>query len=67
MGGRLAQDSLCIVIQSLIVVGLALAVGATFPDGSGRGAVTDRPGGAAGDELRSLSNALALVVRRGRP
>jgi ABC-2 type transport system permease protein len=64
MGGRLAQGSLSIVIQSLIVVGLALIVGATFPNGPGGVLVLILLAAMLGASFAALSNGLALLARR---
>lgn len=64
MGGRLAQGSVSIVVQSLVIVGLALAVGATFPNGPGGVLVMILMATLLGASFAALSNGLALVARR---
>jgi ABC-2 type transport system permease protein len=62
--GRLIQGSLIIVIQSLIIVGLALLVGASFPGGILGVVVLVGVSTLVGAGFGALSNGLALLVRR---
>jgi ABC-2 type transport system permease protein len=62
--GRLIQGSLIIVIQSLIIVGLALLVGASFPGGIVGVVVLIAVSTLVGAGFGALSNGLALLVRR---
>jgi ABC-2 type transport system permease protein len=64
IGGRLAQQAVTTVIQSLIVVGLALALGASFPGGVGGVAVLIVAAVLLGAGFGALSIALALVMRK---
>jgi ABC-2 type transport system permease protein len=64
IAGRVAQGAVVIVIQSVIMVAIALAVGATFPGGVLGVAVLILLAALLGSALASLSNALALVTRQ---
>jgi len=64
IGGRLLQGALVIVIQSLIIVGLALAVGASFPGGVPGVLVLIVIAAMLGTGWAALSNGLALVTRQ---
>lgn len=64
IAGRLMQDATNLAIQSLIVVGLALLVGSTFPGGPLGVLVLVVIGCVLGGAIAGLSNALALVVRK---
>lgn len=63
--GRLIQQSIVTAIQALILIVLALAKGAQFPGGIGGIAVLVICAVLVGSSFGSLSNALALWVRRG--
>ena len=62
--GSVAQSVLSIVIQSAIVVGLALLVGAHFEGGLAGVAVLVVVAGLLGAVFASLSNGLAVLVRQ---
>jgi ABC-2 type transport system permease protein len=62
--GSVAQSVLSIVIQSLIVLGLSLAVGARFPGGLGGIAVLVAVAGLLGAVFASLSNGVAVLTRQ---
>jgi ABC-2 type transport system permease protein len=62
--GRLVQAGLQIVIQTLIIVGLALAVGADFANGVIGVAVLMGVAILVGAAFGALSNGLALLARR---
>jgi ABC-2 type transport system permease protein len=64
IAGRVAQGAVVIVIQSLIMVGLALAVGASFPGGVLGVAVLILVAALLGAAFGALSNSLALVTRQ---
>jgi ABC-2 type transport system permease protein len=64
IAGRVAQGAVVIVIQSVIMVGLALAVGASFPGGAGGVAVLILAATLLGAAFGALSNSLALVTRQ---
>jgi ABC-2 type transport system permease protein len=64
IAGRLAYQTTLTVIQSLIVVGLAFAIGADFPGGVVGIVVLIACAALLGAGFGSLSNALALLVRR---
>jgi ABC-2 type transport system permease protein len=64
ISGRLAHASLTIIIQSLIIVGLALIVGASFPGGVGGVVVMIVVATILGAAFGALSNGLALLARR---
>lgn len=62
--GRLVQGTLTIVIQTLIIVGLAIAVGASFANGIAGVAVLTAIAALVGAAFGALSNGLALLARR---
>jgi ABC-2 type transport system permease protein len=62
--GRVAQSAIVVVIQSLIMVGLALAVGASFAGGVVGVIVLVALAGLLGASFGALSNSLALVTRQ---
>jgi ABC-2 type transport system permease protein len=64
IAGRVAQGAVVIVIQSVIMVGLALAVGASFPGGVLGVAVLVLVAALLGAAFGALSNSLALVTRQ---
>jgi len=64
INGRIVQSALIIVIQSVIIVGLALLVGADFPGGPLGVAVMTVVAAVLGAGIAALSNGLAIVVRR---
>jgi ABC-2 type transport system permease protein len=64
IAGRLLQGALVIVIQSLIIIVLALIVGASFPNGIGGALVLVLLGTIVGAGFGALSNGLALLTRR---
>lgn len=64
IAGRLAQQAVTSVIQSLIIVGLALALGATFPGGVGGVALLIVASVLLGAGFGALSIGFALVMRR---
>jgi ABC-2 type transport system permease protein len=61
--GSVAQSVLSIVIQSVIVVGLSLAVGANFHNGVAGVAVLVAVAGLLGAVFASLSNGVAVLTR----
>jgi ABC-2 type transport system permease protein len=62
--GSVTQSVLSIVIQSLIVIGLALAVGAHFHNGVAGVAVLVAVAGLLGAVFASLSNGVAVLARQ---
>jgi ABC-2 type transport system permease protein len=62
--GSVAQSVLSIVIQSTIVIGLALAVGARFDGGAAGVAVLVAVAGLLGAVFASLSNGVAVLTRQ---
>jgi len=62
--GRILQGSLSIVIQSLIIIGLALISGAAFHNGAGGVALLILQATILGAAFAALSNGLALLIRR---
>jgi ABC-2 type transport system permease protein len=65
LAGPLVQQSIVTVVQSLIIIGLGLAVaGASFPGGVPGVIVTIVAAILLGMAVGALSNALALVVRK---
>jgi ABC-2 type transport system permease protein len=64
IGGRLMGQAIVVVIQSLILVGLALAIGADFPGGVLGVAVLIGSAVVLGTAFGALSIGLALVMRK---
>ncbi|HSI80677.1 MAG TPA: ABC transporter permease [Solirubrobacterales bacterium] len=64
IAGRLLQGTVTILIQSLIIVVLALVVGAEFENGIGGIGVLFGLAALIGAGFGALSNALALVIRK---
>jgi ABC-2 type transport system permease protein len=64
IAGRVAQGAVVIVVQSVVMVGLALAVGASFPGGVAGVAVLVLVAALLGSAFGALSNSLALVTRQ---
>ncbi len=62
--GSVAQSVLSIVIQSVIVIGLSLAVGARFHNGAAGVAVLVAVAGLLGAVFASLSNGIAILTRQ---
>jgi ABC-2 type transport system permease protein len=62
--GSVAQSVLTIAIQSVIVVGLAVAVGARFPGGPDGMVVLVALAGLLGAVFASLSNGVAVLTRQ---
>jgi len=62
--GSVAQSVLTIAIQSLIVIGLAVAVGARFSNGVAGIAVLVALAGLLGAVFASLSNGIAVLARQ---
>jgi ABC-2 type transport system permease protein len=62
--GSVAQAVLTIVIQSLLIVGLAVALGAHFAGGAGGVAILVLVGALLGAVFASLSNGVALLARQ---
>jgi ABC-2 type transport system permease protein len=64
ISGRLAQNGLTVAIQSVIIVGLALIVGASFDNGVAGVAVLIVLAVLVGSAFGALSIGLALLARR---
>jgi ABC-2 type transport system permease protein len=64
IAGRLVQQTIVTVIQSLIVVGLGIAIGASFPGGPGGVALLIVAAVLLGTAFGALSIGLALLLRR---
>lgn len=64
IAGRLGQQAIVTVIQSLIVVGLGLAIGASFPGGVAGVAALIAAAVLLGTAFGALSIGLALLLRR---
>jgi ABC-2 type transport system permease protein len=64
IAGRLVQQAVITVIQSLIVIGLGLATGATLPGGAAGVGILIASAIVLGTAFGALSIGLALVVRR---
>jgi ABC-2 type transport system permease protein len=62
--GNLVYSALTTIVQSLIIVGVGLAVGAHFPHGVGGVAMLIFIACLLSATIAALSNALALVVRQ---
>ena len=64
IGGRVLQNLVQVVIQSLVIVALALAIGVSFHGGVLGVAVLVLAAGLLGTGFAALSNALALLTRQ---
>ena len=64
IAGRVAQSAVVIVVQSVVMVGIALAAGASFPGGVLGVVVLILLAALLGSALAALSNALGLVTRQ---
>jgi ABC-2 type transport system permease protein len=64
ISGRLLQGSLSIVIQSIIIIVLALITGASFDNGVGGVALLILFATILGASFGALSNGMALLIRR---
>jgi ABC-2 type transport system permease protein len=64
IAGRLVKEAVVVVIQSLIIVVLALIVGAHFPGGVGGVAVLFAVSALLGAIFGGLSNGFALIMRQ---
>jgi ABC-2 type transport system permease protein len=64
IGGRVLQNLVQLVIQSLVIVAMALAIGVTFAGGVVGVVVLVLAAGLLGTAFAALSNALALVTRQ---
>jgi ABC-2 type transport system permease protein len=62
--GRLVKEAVVVVIQSLIIVVVALIVGASFPGGVGGVAVLFAVSALLGATFGALSNGFALIMRQ---
>ncbi len=64
IAGRLVKEAVVVVIQSVIIVALALVVGASFPGGSAGVAVLFAVSALLGATFGALSNGFALIMRQ---
>lgn len=64
IAGRLGQNLVQVVIQSVVIVVLALVIGVTFPGGPLGVVALAVAAGLLGTAFAALSNALALVARK---
>jgi ABC-2 type transport system permease protein len=64
IAGRILKETVVVVIQSLIIVGLALLVGASFPGGVGGVAVLFAVSALLGATFGALSNGFGLIMRQ---
>jgi ABC-2 type transport system permease protein len=64
IGGRIVKEAVVVVIQSLIIVGLALIVGASFPGGPAGVAALFAVSALLGATFGALSNGFALIMRQ---
>jgi ABC-2 type transport system permease protein len=64
IAGRLVKEGVVVVVQSLVIVALALIVGATFPGGVGGVAVLFVVSALLGAAFGGLSNGFALIMRQ---
>src|SRR6516164_6121921 len=62
--GRLVKEAVVVVLQSLIIVALALIVGASFPGGVGGVAVLIAVAALLGALFGALSSGFALIMRQ---
>jgi ABC-2 type transport system permease protein len=62
--GRIVKEAVVVVIQSLIIVGLALIVGATFPGGVAGVAALFVVSALLGATFGALSNGFGLIMRQ---
>jgi ABC-2 type transport system permease protein len=64
IAGRMVKEAVVVVIQSLIIVALALIVGATFPGGIAGVAALFAVSALLGAMFGALSNGFALIMRQ---
>jgi ABC-2 type transport system permease protein len=64
IAGRVAQSAVVIVVQSVVMIAIALAVGASFAGGVAGVVVLILLAALLGSALAALSNSLALVTRQ---
>ena len=64
IAGRILKEAVVVVIQSLIIVALALIVGASFPGGVGGVAVLFAVSALLGATFGALSNGFGLIMRQ---
>ncbi len=64
VAGRILKEGVVVVIQSVIIVVLALIVGATFPGGIGGVAVLFAVSALLGATFGALSNGFGLIMRQ---
>ncbi len=64
IAGRLVQGSIVIVIQSLIIIALALALGGSFAGGVAGVAILIAVAGLIGAAFAAFSNGIALLARK---
>jgi len=64
IAGRILKEAVVVVIQSLIIVVLALIVGASFPGGVGGVAALFAVSALLGATFGALSNGFALIMRQ---
>ena len=64
IAGRILKEAVVVVIQSLIIVGLALIVGASFPGGVGGVAALFVVSALLGAAFGALSNGFGLIMRQ---
>jgi ABC-2 type transport system permease protein len=64
IAGRIVKEAIVVVIQSVIIVALALAVGASFPGGIGGVAALLVVSAVLGAMFGALSNGFGLIMRQ---
>ncbi|HWE32777.1 MAG TPA: ABC transporter permease [Solirubrobacteraceae bacterium] len=64
IAGRILKEGIVVVIQSVIIVALALIVGATFPGGIGGVVVLFAVSAVLGATFGALSNGFGLIMRQ---
>jgi ABC-2 type transport system permease protein len=64
IAGRILKEAVVVVIQSVIIVALALVVGADFPGGPGGVAALFAVSALLGATFGGLSNGFALIMRQ---
>jgi ABC-2 type transport system permease protein len=64
IGGRIVKEAIVVVIQSLIIVAVSLAVGASYPGGVGGVVALFAVSALLGATFGALSNGFALMMRQ---
>src|SRR5437588_5106413 len=64
IAGRLVKEAVVVLVQSALIVALALIVGASFPGGVGGVAILFGISALLGATFGALSNGFALIMRQ---